>query len=486
MLRKLIVLFCLLISINSFSQLPDGTIAPNFTGVDLNGEEHNLYDILASGKDVIVDFFFTGCVPCWNWHNTKILEELYLEVGPAGTDEAVILMIESYLSTDTDAIYGIGNNTEGNWTNGASYPILEHSMMAEIYKINSYPTILKICQDRKIEKINGIRSQGVAFGLEELEECPSVNYASEPFFIVDKQYGCGSLEVQFEDQSWPRPTSWLWEFGDGNTSIEQSPLHYYESEGDYSVSLKVTNDFGENQISKTELIKIGDGDTPAHQIVGGVNSGSGSYNEGLNRKLIFDSYDDLIISSVKVYSQKEQPRTIVLTNEAGDVLESKIVNIPEGEHRVELNFFVPIGQNFQLGLASERFLRIDTHNEYPYVLNDLISIHGHTGNDNNYYYFYEWEVRPTSCITVSNNSDLSLRKFSLFPNPSSGMLNLKHPESSQHAFVIYNTVGRKFEVITEKFGTSTQFDISKLLQGVYFLEITIGDKTIMEKFVKTQ
>ncbi len=39
-------------------------------------------------------------------------------------------------------------------------------------------------------------------------------------------------------------TEWYWDFGDGNTSYEQNPLHTYVNEGEYTVSLKVTDFYG--------------------------------------------------------------------------------------------------------------------------------------------------------------------------------------------------------------------------------------------------
>jgi len=38
--------------------------------------------------------------------------------------------------------------------------------------------------------------------------------------------------------------SWLWEFGDGQTSVEQNPTYYYQEAGIYSISLTVENRFG--------------------------------------------------------------------------------------------------------------------------------------------------------------------------------------------------------------------------------------------------
>ena len=40
------------------------------------------------------------------------------------------------------------------------------------------------------------------------------------------------------------PYNWTWDFGDGNISYEQNPIHNYSSEGIYEVNLTVTNDTG--------------------------------------------------------------------------------------------------------------------------------------------------------------------------------------------------------------------------------------------------
>jgi len=55
-------------------------------------------------------------------------------------------------------------------------------------------------------------------------------------------------EVQFTDQSANLPDEWLWDFGDGNTSTEQNPLHTYEEIGNYTVCLTASNALGSDQI----------------------------------------------------------------------------------------------------------------------------------------------------------------------------------------------------------------------------------------------
>lgn len=67
--------------------------------------------------------------------------------------------------------------------------------------------------------------------------------------------------IQFTDQSIDPDgniTSWLWDFGDGNTSNEQNPSHQYGTWGIYFVTLTVTDDVG--QPDTTQQIVIVEGD----------------------------------------------------------------------------------------------------------------------------------------------------------------------------------------------------------------------------------
>ena len=69
-------------------------------------------------------------------------------------------------------------------------------------------------------------------------------------FTVDQRIGNAPFIVQFRDLSTNNPTSWLWQFGDGTTSAEQSPRHIYPYVGAYNVSLTVTNQYGSDTTSK--------------------------------------------------------------------------------------------------------------------------------------------------------------------------------------------------------------------------------------------
>ena len=72
-----------MISFGAFAQLPDGSMAPDFTATDINGVEHNLYSYLDSGYQVILDFSATWCGPCWSYHTSGVFSELNATYGPA-------------------------------------------------------------------------------------------------------------------------------------------------------------------------------------------------------------------------------------------------------------------------------------------------------------------------------------------------------------------------------------------------------------------
>lgn len=62
--------------------------------------------------------------------------------------------------------------------------------------------------------------------------------------------------VQFSDTSANSPTSWRWDFGDGNYSTEQNPTYKYNALGTYNVVLAVSNMFGSDTLKKEDYISV--------------------------------------------------------------------------------------------------------------------------------------------------------------------------------------------------------------------------------------
>ncbi|MCB9277641.1 MAG: T9SS type A sorting domain-containing protein [Lewinellaceae bacterium] len=130
------------------AQLADGSIAPDFVGTDINGNTWHLYDLLDQGIDVILDVSATWCAPCWNYHNTHALEDLYAQYGPNGTNEFMVLFIEGDPTTNMDDLEGLTAESQGNWIAGTEYPIIDAAEIADLYEITYFPTIFHICPNR--------------------------------------------------------------------------------------------------------------------------------------------------------------------------------------------------------------------------------------------------------------------------------------------------------------------------------------------------
>ncbi len=75
-------------------------------------------------------------------------------------------------------------------------------------------------------------------------------------FSVMPVSGFAPLDVSFTDRSSGSPNEWLWDFGDGTTSISQNTTHTYASGGSYNVSLSVNNSFGTDNLSKPNYISV--------------------------------------------------------------------------------------------------------------------------------------------------------------------------------------------------------------------------------------
>lgn len=86
-------------------------------------------------------------------------------------------------------------------------------------------------------------------------------------FYSSTPSGTSPLRVSFFDRSeGTLPLRYLWNFGDGFTSFEQNPTHTYATNGKYTVSLTVTNSFGQDTKTLPGFIAVGDPPVPQFSV----------------------------------------------------------------------------------------------------------------------------------------------------------------------------------------------------------------------------
>ncbi len=280
-------------------------------------------------------------------------------------------------------------------------------------------------------------------------------------FDADVTTSCSGT-VNFTDNSLFSPTSWLWDFGDGNTSTQQNPTHVFDTNGFYSVKLIATNGFGSDSLTRLQYIYVNKPTGPTvinawrcdsgtvtlstslpgtyawyDAAIGGTQVGSGQnfttpsistttsyyveetianptqyagpfdnsigtggYYTGNNYE-IFDAYDYFTLVSVKVFASGAGNRTIELRDAGGIVLQSTTANIPDGESRVTLNYSITPGSDYQLGISTtgSNLYRNSGGTSYPYTLPGVLSIKNSSASSGYYYFYYDWEISQPSCLS---------------------------------------------------------------------------------------
>jgi hypothetical protein len=73
--------------------------------------------------------------------------------------------------------------------------------------------------------------------------------------VASFTFGTNNLTAVFTDTSTGNPTSWQWDFGDGNRSTQQNPSHTYSAPGTYVVELIARNSLG--SASTSEFVQVG-------------------------------------------------------------------------------------------------------------------------------------------------------------------------------------------------------------------------------------
>lgn len=86
--------------------------------------------------------------------------------------------------------------------------------------------------------------------------CITVYEGLDASFEADTTSGTAPTTIHFADQSLGTPTSWLWNFGDGSTSTNQNPSHYYSMHGTYDVSLIVANSWESDTLIIADYISL--------------------------------------------------------------------------------------------------------------------------------------------------------------------------------------------------------------------------------------
>jgi hypothetical protein len=259
-------------------------------------------------------------------------------------------------------------------------------------------------------------------------------------------------------------------------------------------------------IENLQSFSAGNGNVGMEEHSGNSMYGGNNFNGGV----VFDAYASFVLTSVRVYTDTPGPRTIELRDVNDVVLSSVVVNIPVGEHVIDLNLDIPVGNNLTLGTNTEanndnfgfnsaRLQRNNSNTNYPYVLDDVVSLNESTFGEDWFYYFYDWEIElaPAQCLSerievmaiVSTSSIIDfegVNTLKLSPNPTHEMVYFELPSNVQREGIaqVYDIVGKQIssQKLTEE--SLQGIDLQGFANGTYFIKIISGKDTFGGRVVK--
>lgn len=125
---------------------------------------------------------------------------------------------------------------------------------------NGWPGQIILASTAGTYWVNVVDSFGCAF-------TDSITLTSIPGPAAAFNFTNSGNTFSFSDASSGTPSTWLWDFGDGNNSSLQFPMHTYATSGNFTVCLTVTNVCGTDSSCQTILLVSGDSPEPGESWV---------------------------------------------------------------------------------------------------------------------------------------------------------------------------------------------------------------------------
>ena len=153
--------------------------------------------------------------------------------------------VRAWIDYNNDGVFNVG--TEQIF---ASTALVNHQANVTIPLVASFntPLRLRVGSDYSVNAAPA-PCNNVQYGQFEDYTVVIIPASAPPVALFNTQIiNTCTGDVQFYDISQNLPTSWQWDFGDGNTSTLQNPTHQYINAGTYQVTLIATNSFGSDTV----------------------------------------------------------------------------------------------------------------------------------------------------------------------------------------------------------------------------------------------
>ena len=154
---------------------------------------------------------------------------------------------------------------------------------------------------------------------------------------------------------------------------------------------------------------------------------------------------------------------------------------------VDLGFNSQVEANMNFEISINKVTGVNLENVTVYLLDRVsgvetnLSVANHTFTSINGTFENRFQLRFERSL---GSEDVSINNVSLYPNPTTGKLNIASPNAAISAVAIYDVRGRL--VASEVVDTRTQLtmDLSNLESAMYFVQVTTEAGTITKRIAK--
>lgn len=396
--------------------------------------------------------------------------------------------------------------------------------------------------------------------------CVAATVGAKPTtdFTVNQSSSCDG-KFQFFDNSFNSVTAYSWDFGDGTPAdTNRNPYHTYTNAGSYNVKLTATNANGSTPLTKNSFVTVAFSATPnvINDTVckpgkatlqasgsGTINwfgsqssfspfmegpsyttptlssnktyyvsdrvsrtsttsagksstSGSGGYYTS-PAWLYFDVLKDIELQEVTVDANGAGNRVIELKDHTGTIWYSKTANLSSGSQQVKLNWVIPQGQMYQIGIYSgtTSLFRNNGSVSFPYTdAGNRVVVHQSSQPSLIYYYFfYDWKVSDPPCeskrvpVTGYVKDCTGMEEYSnnvninAYPNPAQDAFNIEMSlaKEDQVEIGLYNMEGKLVKSLEEGFyptGTYRfHYTTTGIPEGLYMIRIVTSTGSAVKR-----
>lgn len=460
------------------AQLPDGSIAPNWTLTDINGNSHDLYTYLDQGKVVFIDVSATWCGPCWNYHTSGNMDSFYNQYGPSGTNQAMFFFIEGDGATDMNDLNGTDAASQGDWITGTPYPIINPNSSATTafnndYDIAYFPTIYMICPNRIIKEVGQITAAQLAA---EMATCPApASQANDPALLSysGATTSCGALplEIKLQNNGTSPLTAATIVAMDGANQV--ASVNWTGNLATYDIATVTVGTITvSNNMNLTFNITSADQNTANNTLTQAISMATPANSNNITIALVTDRYGSE--TTWKVYNSSNAvvaqggPYGPDLSTNTTTTQTPVNVTLPQGCYRFEILDSYGDGICCAYGAGSYTVSA---------GANQLF-----TGGQ-----FLSEEEKMFNVTTTSVNENDLFSYVNVFPNPvrENAYINIGLSKSESVKVSVYNVVGEMVYSIDK--GEMTEGDhqidvnTASFAAGVYMVKIETGSGAVTKK-----